>query len=275
MKIGFFYPRYYPVTASASVHGYKIAKELVNRGHTLLSCTNDENPDCVKYPATKMGTCRLMKDADVLYIRLASYFEHVSMWKLVRPLSLPVIWEINAPLEERYAFDDGDKYRQFISTVNPLVVPTKTIGWLVTCRLEKYRELTEKWRKKHGIRYNHLMMMDLPDKDTRIALGTHPDFKAKVYKITNAALFIESSYSQAQEIARRAGKTVFCTETWQIVDQNCLIGSYKRGKELIGKAIINPLKAPFRILSFTKRKLSTLHWKILAELKKNRSTRHL
>ena len=47
MKIGFFYPPYYPVTASASVHGYKIAEELVNLGHTLLSCTNDENCDRV------------------------------------------------------------------------------------------------------------------------------------------------------------------------------------------------------------------------------------
>jgi len=170
--------------------------------------------------------------------------------------------------------DDGDKYRQFISTVNPLVVPTKTVGWLVTCRLEKYREITEKWLKKHGIRYSHLIMMNLPDKETRIALGTHADFKAKVYKTTNAALFIESSYSQAQEIARRSGKSVFCTETWQIVAPNYLMWGYKRGKELIGKAIINPLKAPFRILKFTKRKLPTLRWKILAKLKKNRSTRH-
>lgn len=170
--------------------------------------------------------------------------------------------------------DDGDKYRQFISTVNPLVVPTKTVGWLVTCRLEKYREITEKWLKKHGIRYSHLIMMNLPDKETRIALGTHADFKAKVYKTTNAALFIESSYSQAQEIARRSGKSVFCTETWQIVAPNYLMWGYKRGKELIGKAIINPLKAPFRILRFTKRKLPTLRWKILAKLKKNRSTRH-
>jgi len=170
--------------------------------------------------------------------------------------------------------DDGDKYRQFISTVNPLVVPTKTVGWLVTCRLEKYRELTEKWLKKHGIRYSHLIMMNLPDKKTRIALGTHADFKAKVYKTANAALFIESSYSQAQEIARRSGKSVFCTETWQIVDPNYLMWCYKRGKELIAKAMINPFKAPFRILSFTKRNLSTLRWKILAKLKKNRRTRY-
>ena len=118
MKIGFFYPRYYPVTASASVHGYQIAQELVNRGHTLLSCTNDENPDCVRYPATKIGTYRLMKDADVLYIRLASYFEHVSMWKLVRPFSLPVIWEINAPLEERYAFGDEENLLPKIKRLN-------------------------------------------------------------------------------------------------------------------------------------------------------------
>jgi orotate phosphoribosyltransferase len=113
-------------------------------------------------------------------------------------------------------------------------------------------------------------MMDLPDKKTRIVLGTHADFKAKVYKTANAALFIESSYSQAQEIARHSGKSVFCTETWQIVDPNYLTWGYRRGKELIVKAMINPLKALLRILSFTRRKLSTLRWKILAKLKKNR-----
>lgn len=167
--------------------------------------------------------------------------------------------------------DDGDKYRQFISTVNPLVVPSKTVGWLVTCRLEKYRKLTEKWLNKHDIKYNHLIMMDLPDKETRIALGTHADFKAKVYKTTNAALFIESSYDQAQEIARCTGKTILCTETWQIVDPNCLIKTYNRSKGLISKAINNPLKVPFRILSFMKRKLSMIRWKILAKLKKSRN----
>jgi len=166
--------------------------------------------------------------------------------------------------------DDGDRYRHFISTVNPLIVPTKTIGWLVTCRLEKYRELTENWLNRHGIKYNYLMMMDLPDRETRIALGTHAEFKAKVYKITKSALFIESSRKQAQEIAQLSGKAVFCTETWQLVEPDYLIRGYKLGKEFIVKATMNPFEASSRIFSFTKRKLSTLRWKLLARLRKNR-----
>lgn len=101
MKIGFFYSNYYPVSASASVHGYQLARGLVSRGHKLLTCTDDRNPDCIQYPLTKLGCLKLMRDADILYIRLMSYFEHAVMWKFVKPFRLPVIWEINAPLEER------------------------------------------------------------------------------------------------------------------------------------------------------------------------------
>lgn len=169
--------------------------------------------------------------------------------------------------------DDGNEYRRFISTVNPLFVSSKTIGWLVTCRLEKYRKLTEEWLSKHDIKYKHLIMMDLPDKETRIALGTHADFKAKVYKTTNAALFIESSYNQAQGIAQCTGKTVLCTEIWQTVDPNCFIKTYNNSKGLISKAINDPLNAPFRVLRFIKNKLSIIRWKILAKLKKSRNIR--
>ncbi|MFH1062931.1 MAG: glycosyltransferase family 4 protein [Candidatus Omnitrophota bacterium] len=104
MKIGFFYPEYYPVSASASVHGYQLARGLIDRGHKLLTCTDDRNPDCIQYPSTKLGCLTLMQDADILYIRLMSYFEHAVMWKFAKPFRLPVVWEINAPLEEQLVF---------------------------------------------------------------------------------------------------------------------------------------------------------------------------
>lgn len=69
----------------------------------MLSCTGDKNPDCIQYPQTKQGMLRLIFDADVLYVRLMNYFERVALWRLPRLFSLPVIWEINAPLEEQYA----------------------------------------------------------------------------------------------------------------------------------------------------------------------------
>lgn len=49
--------------------------------------------------------------------------------------------------------DDGEKYRRFLEDVEPLVIPSQTTGWLVTCRLEKYREIVEKWFQKHGFKY--------------------------------------------------------------------------------------------------------------------------
>ncbi|MFH1459643.1 MAG: glycosyltransferase [Candidatus Omnitrophota bacterium] len=104
MKIGFFYPEYYPVRASASVHGYYLARGLVDRGHKLLSCIGDENPNCILYPQSKPGMIKLILDADVLYVRIMSYFEHVCTWRMLRLFNLPVVWEIDAPLEEQYAF---------------------------------------------------------------------------------------------------------------------------------------------------------------------------
>ena len=43
--------------------------------------------------------------------------------------------------------DDGEIYKSFLRQVKPLFVPTKEIGNIVTCRLEKYREETEEWLK--------------------------------------------------------------------------------------------------------------------------------
>jgi glycosyltransferase involved in cell wall biosynthesis len=102
MKIGYFYPPYYPVTASCSVHGYCLMQALKKRGHEILSCAGDGNPDCINFSRSKLGAFRLAHEADVLYIR-ASVFSKLpfaTLLKCIRPLSLPVVWEMNAPVEE-------------------------------------------------------------------------------------------------------------------------------------------------------------------------------
>ena len=60
--------------------------------------------------------------------------------------------------------DDGAAYERFLDTVPAREVPEAPLGWLVTCRLEKYREQTEAWLNRHAIRYRELVMLDLPDK---------------------------------------------------------------------------------------------------------------
>jgi len=113
--------------------------------------------------------------------------------------------------------DDGPRYRRFLEEVPPLLVPTTPVGRLVTCRLEKYRDLTEQWLARHGVQYGELHMMDLPTKAARLASGSHGSYKAKIYASTDTLLFIESSERQALEIARLSGRPVLCVDSRRMV----------------------------------------------------------
>lgn len=109
--------------------------------------------------------------------------------------------------------DDGPAYRRFLETAEPLHLPTVPVGSLVTCRLEKYRPETEAWLRRQGVRYDELIMWDLPSAAVRRATGGHGQFKAGVYQRSGRILFIESSRSQAEVIVRETGRSVFCVET--------------------------------------------------------------
>lgn len=112
--------------------------------------------------------------------------------------------------------DDGDKYIHFIRNAKPKYIPTARIGWIVTSRLEKYRNDTEKWLRKWGIEYDHLCMLNLKTADERRRLGNHAAFKAEIFgKAKEATWFIESEEEQAKEIARLTGKQVLCTSNLQ------------------------------------------------------------
>ena len=124
MKIGFFYVPYYPLTTSRSVHGYQLVKALRKRGHQILSCLGDGNPDCINFERSKSGALKLARQADVLYIRITgrpihSFLEKSTLLKLTRPFSLPVVWEINAPVEELQAsLPPGPERDSLIRTEN-------------------------------------------------------------------------------------------------------------------------------------------------------------
>jgi len=112
--------------------------------------------------------------------------------------------------------DDGPRYATFLREAQPLFLPSKPVGTLVTSRLEKYRSETEDWMHRHGVQFDRLIMMDYPSKAARIAAGRYGAFKADVYRETGASLFIESNPKQAAEIANRSGKPVFCVGAHQL-----------------------------------------------------------
>jgi orotate phosphoribosyltransferase len=141
--------------------------------------------------------------------------------------------------------DDGRLYEEFLLNAKPLHLPSVKIGYLVTCRLEKYRKQTEEWLNRHQIEYGKLYMMNLPNKEARQASGSHAVFKAKVYKLTGAQLFIESSLGQAGEIARIANSPVLCIEKQQMVYPEMFQYSLKKTPRLptfLYQRIIKPLR---------------------------------
>jgi len=140
--------------------------------------------------------------------------------------------------------DDGPAYEAFIRDARPFIRVSRKIGWLVTCRLEKYRMQTEEWLARHGIQYDKLIMLDLPDKRARLRARCDAAFKAQTYRSTNASLFIESSRHLSAAVANMTGREVFCTESAEMYYPGTLRRfRVSNARVLMHKALANPLSA--------------------------------
>lgn len=109
--------------------------------------------------------------------------------------------------------DDGPRYREFLATAEPLFLPTREIGPIITGRLEKYRPDCEAWLARYGIQHGGLHMMPFATKAERMAHGGRGQWKAEQIKALGADMFIESCPKQARIIADRAQIPVWCTST--------------------------------------------------------------
>lgn len=116
--------------------------------------------------------------------------------------------------------DDGARYVDFLLNATPLHLSTRRIRTLVTSRLEKYRAQTEAWLARHDVRYDELVMLDLPNAEARRKANAHGLFKAEYYKKSDAIVFIESELPQARKIAHHSRKPVICLETHTLFDRH-------------------------------------------------------
>lgn len=144
--------------------------------------------------------------------------------------------------------DDGENYLNFLLNARPFIVPKVKMNTLVTTRLEKYRASTEEWLKKHGIQYGELVMLNLPDKATRMKLNNRGGYKAEEYKKRpHCTIFIESSRSQAQTIFEQSGKTVYCVDTNEMYTKETYAQLARKVKKRSGR-LLRSLKK--RVLKF-------------------------
>jgi len=113
--------------------------------------------------------------------------------------------------------DDGPRYLQFLREAEPLFLPSRPIGHIVTGRLEKYRGETEAWLHRHGVEFDALHMTPFHSKAERMSAmkfaGGRGGWKAGIVNQVGVEMFIESCPKQSGIIAREAGVPVFCTRT--------------------------------------------------------------
>jgi hypothetical protein len=159
--------------------------------------------------------CRPEAEAAVDMCLAAAPADPVFEWSLFRsPLMERTCFDLDGilcgdcPAEDD---DDGPRYRRFLATATPQVVPRHPVRTIVTARLERYRPETEAWLAKNRIVHDRLVMLDLATDAERRRTRPQGRFKAAAYVADpGAVLFVESESWQAREIARAArGKAVF------------------------------------------------------------------
>ena len=73
-----------------------------------------------------------------------------------------------------------EEYINYIQNAIPMIIPSSTIGAIVTYRLNVYREITENWLKDIGIRYNQLYMVNANSWEDRGNMCSPAQYKAYV-----------------------------------------------------------------------------------------------
>lgn len=121
---------------------------------------------------------------------------------------------------EKAENDDGPRYAEFLDTVEPLFVPRRPIGHIITGRAEKYRAATEAWLARYGVEFEALHMTPWHTKAERMDAmrfaGGRGAWKAAKVRELGVEMFIESCPKQAGIIAREAGVPVWCTATQEV-----------------------------------------------------------
>lgn len=122
------------------------------------------------------------------------------------------IWDIDGVIFKEPPLEDDTKtYEAYIENPIPLYIPNIPILGIVSGRLEKYRDITEKTLKEYGIQYEFLKLAQFDTIKER-RMNDMGAIKGNIYKESQANVFFESSRQQAESIRQISGKDVICIE---------------------------------------------------------------
>ena len=92
---------------------------------------------------------------------------------------------------------DEDWYLEWLEQATPYLIPGFEIDYIITSRLEKYREATERWLREQGVQYGELIMWDVPDKNARTSFV---QYKIDSLLKIKPDMYWESDWEKSQQI---------------------------------------------------------------------------
>jgi glycosyltransferase involved in cell wall biosynthesis len=121
MKIGFLHKvNTTPPKSGGSVHTYQVSQYLARKGYELLALDNEQGSQfSQRFPRTLRGLRSLIQAADVLYFRIdgRAGWELSALLPSMIPAQKPVVWEVNATLEELQVLPTPQRLRDRCGTV--------------------------------------------------------------------------------------------------------------------------------------------------------------
>jgi uncharacterized HAD superfamily protein len=116
--------------------------------------------------------------------------------------------------KHRPEMNNDVEFLRHMDTVKPLYIPDWPVYGIVTSRLERYRQQTEAWLRKHKVFYWQLIMHPAATPEDRRKMNDHAERKAAAYrKFKDASLFVESDAKQAEKIYKITQRPVLCVDT--------------------------------------------------------------
>lgn len=146
----------YPPAAGGSVHAFQVTSGLIKNGHELFGFEYEKNPSFVNFPLTKVGAINLSRNIELLYIRCDSfcYDEMYTLLKVMKCFRLPVVWEINAPVEEIYASGNHNFNKKIVRNSN---IKRKILAKLVNASICVSKEMQSYSQKYLQIKNSYLV----------------------------------------------------------------------------------------------------------------------
>lgn len=145
MKIGFLHKvNTTPPRSGGSVHTYQVSQYLSQKGYELLALDNEQGSQfSQRFPRSWAGLQALIQAADLLYFRIdgkAGWEMATLVPGLISPQK-PVVWEINATLEELKVLPTPMRLRdRFGSVLRSLSARRANAALCVSAPLVKYAE---------------------------------------------------------------------------------------------------------------------------------------